>query len=147
MGILKNITKKGAKDEKKKAPAKKADAKKTDAPKKEKEEKAPVKATKTVSRADASDAYRIVVSPVVTEKAERQRALGKYTFMVAKDANKTEVARAIREIYGVTPVAVNIQKNKGKQVRFGRYTGRRKDEKKAVITLSEGETLNVMEGV
>lgn len=96
---------------------------------------------KTVS----GEASRIILRPVFTEKAERMQAYGKYTFMVSGDANKVEVARAIRDLYGVKPVSVRVLVSKGKSVRSGRTRGRRKDEKKAVVTLPPGQIITVME--
>lgn len=106
---------------------------------------APKKLTKSVLRKDTSDVYNVLVSPIVTEKAERLQASGKYMFNVSKRANKIEIARAIKEVYGVTPVAVNVIVRKGKRVRFGKYQGRRKNEKKAIVTLKKGDILTVME--
>lgn len=103
------------------------------------------KLTKSVHRKDASDVYGVLVSPVVTEKAERLQADGKYMFNVSKNANKVEIARAIKEVYGVIPEAVNVVVRKGKRVRFGKYQGRRKNEKKAIVTLKKGDILTVME--
>lgn len=152
MGIFKRNTTKGDKAVKK-AAKKPLIAKKT-VPEKEGGKKvaktatsksAPKKLTKSVQRKDMSDVYSLLVSPIVTEKAERLQANGKYMFNVSKRANKIEIARAIKEVYGVTPVAVNIIVRKGKVVRFGKYQGRRKDEKKAIVTLKKGDILTVME--
>jgi large subunit ribosomal protein L23 len=94
-----------------------------------------------------SAAYRILIKPLVTEKAANLSAENKYVFAVAPRANKIEVARAIKDVYGVKPVKVNIVKVRGKQVRYGRTLGKRKDWKKAIITLPAGESINVYEGV
>jgi large subunit ribosomal protein L23 len=90
-------------------------------------------------------AYEIIRQPVLTEKGDRGQMGGKYTFFVSRDANKVEIARAIRELYGVQPIAVRIMNVKGKAVRFGRRKGTRKDRKKAVITLKPGDTISVTE--
>jgi len=95
----------------------------------------------------AGSAYRILVKPQVTEKVTNLSGQNKYVFIVAIDANKIEVAKAISEVYGVTPTGVNIVKMKGKQVSRGRVVGRRKDFKKAIVTLKKGETIKVYEGV
>jgi len=92
-------------------------------------------------------AYRVLVKPLVTEKATVSGAQNKYTFEVAKESNKVEVAKAIKEVYGITPTQVNIVKIQGKRVNFGRRAGRRKDLKKAIITLPKGKSINVYEGV
>lgn len=89
--------------------------------------------------------YAVVRTPVSTEKAERGQAAGQYTFYVAQGANKTRVAEAIKVLYGVSPVAVRIINSKGKKVRYGRSTGRRKDRKKAIVTLKPGDAITVMD--
>ncbi len=127
---------------KKATPEKKTDKKETKAAASKKKE-APKKLTRSVRRRDTSDVYSVLVSPIVTEKAERLQATGKYMFNVSRSANKVEVARAIKEVYGVTPVAVNIIVRKGKAVRFGKFQGRRKTEKKAIVTLKKDEILTV----
>jgi len=66
---------------------------------------------------------------------------------VAPKTNKIEVAKAVKEIYGVKPVRVNMIKMAGKQARYGRISGRRKDWKKAIITLPSGQTIKIYEGV
>ena len=92
-------------------------------------------------------AYRILVKPMVTEKATNLSAVNQYVFMVSIDANKIEVAKAIFEVYGVNPTSVNIIKSKGKKVNRGKVSGRRKDFKKAIVTLKKGESISVYEGV
>ena len=93
------------------------------------------------------NAYKVLVKPLVTEKASVLGAENKYFFAVALKANKIEIAKAIREVYGVKPEKVNIINMGGKEVRFGRTLGKRKDWKKAIITLPEGKTIKVYEGV
>ncbi len=93
------------------------------------------------------DAYRILVKPLITEKATMLGAENKYVFAVSRDSNKIEIARAINEVYGIKPVSVNIIKVKGKNVRYGRTQGKQKDWKKAIIELPEGKTIKVYEGV
>ncbi|NTU98618.1 50S ribosomal protein L23 [Candidatus Falkowbacteria bacterium] len=92
-------------------------------------------------------AYRWIEKPLVTEKASVLNAMNQYVFAVAKDANKVEVAKAIEAIYGVKPIAVNMIRVSGKKVRHGRLQGKRKDWKKAVITLPAGKSIQVYEGV
>jgi len=102
---------------------------------------------KTPSANRVSTAYKLLVKPLVTEKAANAGVLNKYVFAVSIDANKTEVAKAIKEVYGVTPTDVNMINTKGKLVRFGRTMGKRKDTRKAIVTLPKGETINIYEGV
>ncbi len=92
-------------------------------------------------------AYRVLVKPMVTEKATNLSAVNQYVFMIDNDANKIEVAKAIYEVYGVKPTEVNIIKVKGKKVNRGKITGKRKDFKKAIVTLKKGESISVYEGV
>lgn len=93
------------------------------------------------------NAYKVLVRPHVTEKAANLGAENKYVFVVSSDANKIEIAKAVKEVYGVKPVSVNIVRAKGKKVRHGRITGRRKDWKKAIIMLPAGKSINIYEGV
>ena len=92
-------------------------------------------------------AYRILMKPLVTEKVSTLGAENKYVFQVAKDVNKIEVAKAITEVYGIKPISVNIINVRGKKVRYGRKTGKRRNWKKAIITLPKGKSINVYEGV
>lgn len=94
-----------------------------------------------------SQAYRILVRPIITEKGTGLAALGKYLFEVEYKANKIEIAKAIHELYGIKPVKVNIVRMEGKVKTRGRIVGKRKDWKKAVVTLPAGKTINVYEGV
>ena len=93
------------------------------------------------------DAYKIIIKPLVTEKVSGLGALNKYVFAVAKNTNKIEIAKAIKEIYGLKPVGVNVIRMSGKKARYGRISGKRKDWKKAIITLPQGQTIKVYEGV
>ncbi|MDD4271512.1 MAG: 50S ribosomal protein L23 [Patescibacteria group bacterium] len=93
------------------------------------------------------NAYKIIMKPLVTEKVSGLGALNKYVFAVAKNANKIEVAKAIKEIYGIKPIGVNVIRMSGKKTRYGRISGRRKDWKKAIITLPKGEAIKIYEGV
>jgi len=108
-------------------------------------DKAPAEPVKrgALAKETAGDSYRVLLSPVLTEKADRQQTLGKYAFIVDIAANKTEVARAVKDLYGVKPVSVRVVPIKGKQVRFGRFLGRRKDLKKAIVTLKSGESITL----
>jgi len=109
------------------------------------DEKKEIKRGPLAKEHGGASSHRILVKPVLTEKSGRQEAQGKYTFLVSKDANKIEVARAVRELYGVKPVSVRITLKKGKNVSFGRFHGTEKDEKKAFVTLKSGESINVSE--
>jgi len=104
--------------------------------------------TKTkIQKSVASRAYRILIKPLVTEKASVLGTQNKYAFAVAIDANKIEIAKAVKEIYGIKPTAVNVIRMDGKLTRTGRSKGQRKDWKKAIVTLPQGKAIQVYEGV
>ncbi|MBI4713940.1 50S ribosomal protein L23 [Candidatus Uhrbacteria bacterium] len=89
----------------------------------------------------------VILKPMVTEKAAHLAAKGQYVFAVSPRATKVQVKNAIRTMYGMTPVSVNMQVVEGKAVRFGRSIGKRKNWKKAIVTLPEGKKIEVYEGV
>lgn len=93
------------------------------------------------------NAYRVLIKPLITEKATNLGTENKYVFIVARRANKISIARALETTYGVNPVAVNIINSDGKFVTRGRIKGQRSDFKKAIITLKAGDTIKVYEGV
>lgn len=93
------------------------------------------------------DAYRVLVRPLVTEKTARLAARGQYGFIVTPSANKRMVADAVAVVYGIRPVAVNMISMSGKDIRFGQTAGRRKNWKKAIVTLPPGKKIAVYEGV
>lgn len=142
----KTAKKPAVKKAEKKPAAKKVAAKKSDSDSKKAEAKKEVKGTeKKSSRPEALFAYGIISSPVATEKSELNMMNGKYTFMVKRGANKVEIARAIKELYGVSPVSVRVMNIKGKKVRFGRVYGTRKATRKAIVTLKEGDSISIAE--
>lgn len=100
-----------------------------------------------VKLSDKSLAFRVLVKPLITEKSAIAEHGNKYSFVVAKSANKNQIKIAIEEIYGVKPSQVNVANIEGRRVRFGRAMGRRSDYKKAIITLSEGKTIDIHTGV
>ena len=81
------------------------------------------------------NAHDIIIKPIITEDSMDRLADNKYTFQVAKDANKIEIAKAIEEIFDVKVAKVNTISVKGKQKRMGRFVGFRPDWKKAIVTL------------
>jgi large subunit ribosomal protein L23 len=147
MGILDRWTKKQIEeklDEQKgdAAPAEKPAPKKT--AKKAKAAEAP---QDTKKAAVYGIAHRVLVRPLVTEKSAHQEGVGKYTFVVHKNASKLDIKRAVKELYGVMPARVTVAHVQGRYVRFGRSMGRRSDYKKAVVTLPKGSTITIHEGV
>lgn len=101
----------------------------------------------SVKKTTSGQAYRVLVKPMVTEKATTLNSVNQYVFMVETTANKISVAKAIEEVYGVKPSSVNVIKMKGKKINRGRITGKRKDFKKAIVTLKKGESISIYEGV
>ncbi|HEX9664229.1 MAG TPA: 50S ribosomal protein L23 [Patescibacteria group bacterium] len=114
---------------------------------KERAEKPDKKTVKKVSKEDTGQAYRVLIKPVMTEKSTFLGEQSKYVFEVSQRANKIMVKQAIKAVYGVDPVKVNITKVKGKQIRVGRRTGKRKDWKKAVVNLKKGQKIEVFEAI
>lgn len=82
-------------------------------------------------------AQDIILRPVITENSMDGVADKKYTFKVAKDANKIEIAKAVEEIFGVKVAKVNTMNVNGKLRRYGRFEGLTASWKKAVVTLTE----------
>lgn len=109
-------------------------------PAKGKPEKA---AEKQVKREDTRQAPRILLRPLITEKATQLSSYRQYAFVVHPKANKIEIRKAIRALYGVEPQAVNVMRVPGKDVRFGRVRGRTNSWKKAIVTLKPGEKIDV----
>ena len=80
--------------------------------------------------------YDVILKPVISERSMDDAQNRKYTFKVAKDANKTHVKLALEEVFGVEIKKVNIMNVKGKVKRMGRSVGKRADSKKAIVTLT-----------
>ena len=91
--------------------------------------------------------YKVLIKPLVTEKATNLVARNQYTFMVANSTNKLEIKEAIRGLYGLKPLAINIIRQGGKRVRSGKTKGKKKNWKKAIITLKKGDKIEIYEGV
>ena len=90
----------------------------------------------------------VIVKPLVTEKSHDQLdRLGAYTFVVNKDANKIEIANAVEKQFNVKVTDVRTMRYAGKQKRMGRFVGRKASWKKAVVTLAEGDSIELFEGV
>ena len=94
-------------------------------------------------------AYDIIKRPIITEQSMAETANKKYTFEVAKDANKIEIAKAVEEIFDVKVAKVNTLNMKGKIKRVGRFPeGRRASWKKAMVTLTaDSKTIEFFEGM
>lgn len=91
----------------------------------------------------------VIIRPIVSEKSYAAIEQNAYTFLVAPDANKTEIKEAIQKIWNVRVTAVNTMNRKGKvkrnQSRARISTGRRADQKRAVVTLAAGDTIEIFE--
>lgn len=103
--------------------------------------------SKIKAGSQSGKAYEILVRPIVSEKAAKHESSGIYSFIVNNNTNKIEIEKAIFQVYGVKPKKISIMNMAGKQVRFGRQSGRRSDWKKAVVYLSKGQNINIHEGV
>jgi large subunit ribosomal protein L23 len=103
------------------------------------------------------DLYNIIERPIITEKALLQNGLRKYAFVVNKDANKFQIRHAVESLFTqpdgqpLTVIDVNTLIIKGRVKRyrvFGRQSvGRTPDFKKAIVTLAEGQSIQIFEGV
>lgn len=82
--------------------------------------------------------YDVVIKPVITEKSMDSVYEKQYTFIVDKNANKTEIRQAVESIFEVQVASVNTIRRLGKIKRQGQHQGRRPSTKKAIITLKEG---------
>jgi large subunit ribosomal protein L23 len=82
-------------------------------------------------------AQQIIIRPVITEKSMIGIPVKKYTFRVAEDANKIEIAKAVESLFGVKVRKVNTVHVRGRSKRMGKYTGYTSSWKKAVVTLTE----------
>ena len=91
--------------------------------------------------------YNTILSPVITEKATLGSEHNQVTFRVAMDATKPEIKAAVEGLFNVKVKAVNTLIQKGKVKRFRGIKGRRPDSKKAMVTLEEGQVIDVTTGV
>ncbi len=91
--------------------------------------------------------YDIVLSPVITEKSTLMADQNKVMFNVARNATKPQIKEAVEALFGVKVKAVNTLVRKGKVKRFRNTIGRQSDVKKAVVTLEEGQTIDVTGGL
>ncbi|MDF1769598.1 50S ribosomal protein L23 [Maricaulis sp.] len=91
--------------------------------------------------------YDTILSPVITEKSTLLSEENKVVFFVPLSANKTEIAAAVEKLFKVKVTDVNTIKVHGKTKRFRGVPGRRNDQKKAVVTLEEGHSIDVTTGL
>lgn len=93
-------------------------------------------------------AQDIVIKPIITEKSMSGLQNGKYTFKVAKNANKIEIAKAVEELFGVKVAKVNTLNVRGRSKRMGLHSGYTPSWKKAVVTLTpDSKTIEFFDGM
>lgn len=107
------------------------------------------KKTKVEGKAKAATPamFDIIQRPLVTEKSTAAAEFNKVVFQVREDATKTTIKAAVEAIFGVSVVKVNTLNNQGKTKRFRGQLGKRSDQKKAIVTLAEGQSIDLMAGV
>jgi large subunit ribosomal protein L23 len=91
--------------------------------------------------------YDVIQAPVITEKATILSEQNKVVFRVSMDSTKDEIARAVEGLFSVQVVKVNTMITKGKTKRFRGIKGQRSDIKKAIVTLAEGQSIDVTTGL
>jgi large subunit ribosomal protein L23 len=93
------------------------------------------------------EARDIIRRPLITEKNTELQQVNKYVFEVDRRANKIEIKHAVEKIFKVKVMTVATSNTFGKRVRFGLHYGRRPNVKKAVVTLKEGDKIELIQGV
>lgn len=91
------------------------------------------------------DPRDVIIEPVVSEKSYALLDAGRYTFVVHPTANKTEIKQAVESIFNVKVANVNTLNRQGKRKRFGLTFGQRKSTKRAIVTLAEGDEIDIFE--
>ena len=102
---------------------------------------------RTIKSVSRERIYDIVHRPVITEKATRGSEHNQVTFEVALNASKPEIKLAVEALFDVKVTSINTLRVKGKEKRFKGRLGRRSDYKKAIVTLNEGQHIDVTTGV
>jgi len=92
-------------------------------------------------------AHDVILRPVLSEKALSTVEQGKYAFYVHPKANRTQIKDAIEIVFDVNVVKINVSNVRGKVKSLGRYSGRRPERKKALVTLAEGQRIQELEGL
>jgi large subunit ribosomal protein L23 len=92
------------------------------------------------------DPRDILLAPVISEKSYGLLDENKYTFLVATDANKTQIKIAVEQVFGVRVTAVNTQNREGKRIRTRRGWGRRNATKRAIVSVAQGDRIDIFGG-
>ena len=92
-------------------------------------------------------AYDVIVAPVITEKATLASEANQVIFKVASSATKSDIKAAVEALFKVKVTAVNTLVRKGKNRRFRGIAGRTGDTKRAIVTLAEGQSIDVTTGL
>jgi large subunit ribosomal protein L23 len=93
-----------------------------------------------------TDPRDILLAPVVSEKSYGLLDENKYTFLVRPDSNKTQIKQAVEAVFGVKVISVNTINRQGKRKRTRFGYGKRKDTKRAIVSLAEGERIDIFGG-
>lgn len=91
--------------------------------------------------------HDVILAPVLSEKAVAGIENGRYTFFVHPHANRVQIKEAVQQVFDVDVVKINLINVRGKVKRMGRYEGREKDRKKAIVTLKPGQRIQQLEGL
>ena len=106
-----------------------------------------IKYRNKLKEVDLNKSYKIIRKPIVTEKATKLSEFNQVVFEVSYATNKIEIKSAVEKLFSVKVKAVNIINIKGKVKRFKGVLGKRNDIKKAIVTLEEGNTIDISAGV
>ncbi len=87
----------------------------------------------------------VIIEPVISEKSYGLLDAGKYTFIVDPRSNKTEIRQSVEQIFNVKVTNVNTLNRTGKSKRFGAKMGKRKDTKRAIVTLADGDEIDIFD--
>jgi large subunit ribosomal protein L23 len=92
------------------------------------------------------DPRDVLLAPVISEKSYGLLDENKYTFLVAPDANKTEIKIAVEKVFGVSVIGVNTVNRQGKRRRTRTGWGKRKDTKRAIVSVADGDRIDIFGG-
>jgi len=98
--------------------------------------------SKSAKTINIEKAYNIIQKPILTEKSTNLNQYNQYSFVVSTDSNSSEIKLAVEKIFKVKVIKVNTSITRGKLKSFKNFLGYKKDFKKAIITLAEGNTID-----